>query len=314
MLSCKLSDLINFSICFPTLIVLGQEWAGRALRPNMTRRMTCPAPHKIVGIGKTHLRSYSSDGDYINYAVEQNLDEDYDHGGIPIGYDDLEAEYPKGRFWGGLTVNTKLYVSYTAIFERQENGQELHVCSGGFIHPQVVLTAASCFRYFTNDGKVDAHKYFIKYFANEYEVTAYDQRLDAREILIRREFNCRDEPSPTKSAHNIALMYLVTGKVRVDTKKPFVYLRDIIRLPKFDEKDLFWSDSRPQKLQIVSAGQSFSSEIQGGLKRKFIWVFRDLCAVKGGWPDLLKDFHVCPAVGALLLCLGLLPALSIFTN
>lgn len=292
-------------------------WAGRASKAGISTRTTCLAPQSMSEIAKktvkttgrssrggSRQRSRSFDIDYMDFPVESDSDQGEDQGDGDGEFDDSdEFEGIDERFWAGQEVLVTEYPFFVSVFERQDDDRELKVCSGGFIHPQVVITAASCFRYVFDDGSVDSSKYFVKYGTIEPDVRHYGTRLEVREILIRSGFICRAEPSPTKSAHDVALMYLVRFKDLVNSRKQNVFVYDVLRMPKFSGGD--FRSVKPGASLFVSAGPSFAFERQGVLKKKHVILANKNCRADAGWQGVLENFNLCTRPGTLIMCLGL---------
>lgn len=208
------------------------------------------------------------------------------------------------RFVGGNSMSVQIFTRrarwLATIYARDANNHDVRQCSGAFIHPQVVITAAHCF----GVPPIVASRFTVRFDSRNPESLTAARSLRALRIVTHPNFLCiAGRTAKIQAAYDLALMFLETGRdCDLETC--------LVSLPLREEADNFWSDHKPYDLQIVSTGETFPSSAT--VEEKYLaterttHLYREGCLSKGGWrqKQFSPGFQVCTGKGSLLTCPG----------
>ena len=320
----EISRLFGFLILFAQLIELCDGKRRSKTKKPRAEKATLPRDQcrviqksLIVGSGgkkkkktKSESRGYSGEDYHDNYEAGSDYEGDHDYmypslttGGYDLGrlsqspsdemdYKDSLTEF-NSRFWGGKEIAAKDAPFMATLFVRVPEAPEgLRACSGSFITPRVVITAAHClaFRRVKN--------LFVVYDTTDTTGPSKGgKHLQVVKFLIHPRFLCNS----VAAAWDIALVFL-------EKDKEGNHVDSVLTLPLQDDDydDLFMSDEQQVALDLYSTGLTFDDENPNFLKKRPAYLIRRGCEqLNGGaWEGIDFDHQLCTRRGSLITCAG----------
>lgn len=172
------------------------------------------------------------------YDYEDSPDQYYDN----HYYADNDDLY--GRLWAGELLNP-IKVPFAATLIRLG----VVACSGSFITPKVIITAAHCI-----SEPIEYDDYSVRYDTATPAIRDSAREIDAAEVIVHEDYRCGVVES---AVCDIALVILVENAYNMGRDQ-------VLELPYPDEGKAFID--KDKKVNFVASGTSFRSEKQHQLK------------------------------------------------
>ena len=197
--------------------------------------------------------------------------------------DAVDENTSEGRLWGGNITSYKKHPYFAAITRRNEPSSTFGpMCSGAFVTPQIVITAAHCVQ-------LPLDRIRVRYGINKVMETSGDrsefgQGFDHRvaRIFIHPQYVYSKDTLGPEQSPDIALLRL---------EVPIHHTSFVLQMPEpYEDRDFIDTDIRTT---LVGIGLSFGRDPSHTLKEASINLYRGGSCLSGKAGVEYSRFEVC---------------------